>query len=480
MFFFLLFLFFSSPSWSTEDIDSNERYWSKENDAAPLLQLNIQEEGACVVDLTTKPGVTENKSLPQEMWWMIAAYTGDEFYKLVYLSKGINGHIKCLIPHFVLPKRPSVQTILTCLDIMEKCEKAYTTLKNIGPETPYFPAYKSQVNKLTDAEFYVKYSPVFWWNNGINRLEALRKGHNLDTPKNQYNSLFTACSSFARDPLVVFLNTAAIGGLTIAGLCHIYSIWSDHNLSHLKYLHDYLAALNHTTSEDFPQSLKIVYNYTKRYSRPAEEGEPAYLPAAIGLDETKLYDCYNKCEGWRTNELIKFYYYDGTYYDGILLPINMCENPNRTSPAYINMLHNFSSSIFRVCGQKFRDLWTPWIEENLGNFTTSLRNTINENYFNNYYTSTIYPGIEKIKNQNSFIHVFHSRQQDFVGPDNTTAAPYCFLSTKLYTYDPLCIAQKMPSVKQLPFPMLVVAAWGGTASFIWMGFFIMMMLGWFL
>ncbi len=446
-----LFLVFASPTWCMDFLES-DKYSGVEGDEVTALLRNPQDFLGCVVDLE-EPFIAENRSLPKEMWWIIAAYSGDNFHRIGQVSREINGHIKFLVPHLVLPDYPSVRNVLNCIKVIEKCEKAYLMLEGCGLEAPSLPAYRKQVKKLTDAEIYVRYAPVFWWNNGHKRLGLLRGIHDLDEPANLHNSFRLACSSFARDPLVWPLTAAALLGLSSVGVYHILSIWPEYlhekNIAHLKYLHDYQIALNHTSSEEFPQSL--LYEPDDRWARPCP-----FL-----INESLLFQCYEKCTDWYADILSE------EYISEIMLPVDMCQNPNRTFPDYINFIHNVTSSISRVCGQNTSSLWSPWINENLRNFTTAVAN------IDVHHNSTPFPEIAKIKDHSLFIHVSALRKDPVYQHDGE----YCMMSTRLYTYDPVCIARNMV-FEQPTFPALIVSAWGITGGVLWIGFFIMMILGW--
>ncbi len=475
----LFILIFISPTCSSDSEESNANRWSIKDDQSIRL-LDLQETNNCILDIKEASFEPEERILPQEIWWIIAVYSDNHAYKMPQLSWGFNGLIKSLIPHLVLPKIPSTWNILNCLHIIESCEETYRSLKEWGFHEPYFPAYQREVEKLTDAENYVQYSPLFRLYNGCKRLQNLREIHNLGEAKQPRHPFFMVCSSFARDPLISTLS--AIGGsiLTISGLAHLFGLvlpeyWNTRDIAHAQYLKNYQAALNYTTSESFPQSLKSF-----------SDGAPRY----VGINESMMYGCYSKCRDWYTTgitltERSLMRNGEGHVFinNAISMPMDLCINPNTTSPLYQEQISTFIGTISVNCGQDLANLWAPWIRENLSNFTTTIMNIPNEKFWR-YFRDNTYPGNAKIRNQSAFINVCHSGRNEIVLEGDTSPTSFCFMPADIYTYDPICIASKMVaeekiSTEQRISPIAAIAAWSSTVGLIWMSFMVLMILGWF-
>jgi hypothetical protein len=351
------------------------------------------------------------------------------------VSKTLNQYFQWRTPYSEFSKYPSVRNILNFLKVIEDCERKYLEFEGWGLRRSYTPDYRMMVKELTNSELLVHYSPVFRLNDGSNRLEAIRNIHDLKPPSNSSSLTRQICSSFARDPLLVSAGTVATAILTAVVAYHLYTI---SYLYHNQFVHDFSIALNTTTSEGFPQSLMKNISNSGR----------------IDLNTTRLFDCYEVCKGWTGNDRHQM----------IIFPWHLCEHPNFTSPEFIDLVRNVTTLIQRGCGQKASELWSSWLNSSLGSFMNIM-----------YNTSKIHMMPRGLLEKVPYKNLFMREDRFWCGYfDNDTNGPQCGMELSLYSYDPICIAQRMSA----PSPIEGrIAGWSFLMAVIYGVFFTIMGVG---
>lgn len=294
--------------------------------------------------------------------------------------------------------------------------------------------------------------------------------------KQTRHSILRACSSFAKHPMVQTFNSFGLAVLTIGTLYHVYeTVFPGYQHSvdtvQAQYLINYQSALNDTMSDNFPQSLKFWH-----CSRTWDTGGTSRgcAPLYMGVNESDLHGCYSKCEFWGT----------GNWTNDIFMPMDLCFNPNTSLPAYLKQTAHFIEFISRNCGHNMAHIWAPWFKENLANFTTSIvTNVINASLPNYaYFQDHYFPGIAKIKNQFAFINVFTASSFENVLENQISPTVFCHMPADIYTYDPVCIANKIAFAQEelalwQVSPQATFSAWCVTGGFMWLSFMIMMIVG---
>lgn len=481
-----LFILFTLPSWTMDDINSSDcvipiSQLEPGSEKTALLRKNnlINEENIPLPPQEDR--LTPHlKTLPRELFWSIIAFCEyheekDEDVKIItlckaavsfsYISKYFKGRVREMIPALTpLKSSSSAISVINFLNQIESCESNHSILATsilcIPNLYTIFPKYYQELNRLYEIEPSVRFSPYFRLYKGASRVKTLCEQHHIQYPKISHWTLpQRLCSSLTKDPYVLIATSLGLTTLTFIGSNSIHT----NVLSHKDVVHQ----ANENCTADYAQVLHKNFLYAQSDAYPIQNKVQSCC-----MDD--IYDlifepepCFKKYFSAKACFNSKTVCEPGKM-DSYLDQLFTMDNYGRKGP-------NLTQYLF----QQFNGSFSPQSVKNL--LAGSLDAMCKNGELSNIYAFHDFRE-HHINLSTQFMHLnVKSFDGECTDRNMGRTQDYAKLLMGKFDYDPLCIAQHITPPLQMPHIPIPIAiwAWVGTVTGTYGLVTLLLILGWY-